>query len=219
MPPTAADAVYEALRQRIASGRCGPGERLPEETLAEQLGVSRTPVREALRRLESEGFVSFETHRGAQVTAWTADDLEDIFALRALLEGHAAARAARRITKEELATLSGLADRMQSLLEAKRFDSTKMTKLNNEFHHLVLEIAASSRLTAMLGSLVQLPLVQRTFSRYTRAALERSAHHHRELVAALAAGDPEWASAVMHSHVRAALATLQAAAAGIDQSA
>jgi DNA-binding GntR family transcriptional regulator len=84
-----------------------------------------------------------------------------------------------------------------------------MSELNGAFHARVLAIASSSRLTAMLASLVQLPLVQRTFAHYDREALERSARHHLELVAALEAGDAGWAEVVMRAHVHAALATLR----------
>ena len=209
----AADTAYDDLRRRIVAGELSPGERLREESLAEQLGVSRTPVREALRRLDSEGFIRFEPNRGAHVAAWTHDDLEEIFALRALLEGYCAALAARRCTAADVAALREIANAIVKEVRRSPVDAERMSQLNGQFHAKVLAIASSSRLTAMLASLVQVPLVQRTFAHYSKEALERSARHHLELVAALEVADADWAQAVMHAHVHAALATLRPAVA------
>ena len=93
-----ADRVYDTVRQGILDGTYAQGARLGEADLADSLGVSRTPVREALRRLGSEGLLATLPNKGARVRTWTAGELGDIFDLRALLEGHAAARAATRVT-------------------------------------------------------------------------------------------------------------------------
>src|SRR5713226_2530768 len=93
--PRATDTAYEAVRQMILSGEAEAGSRLGEAELAETLGLSRTPVREALQRLGADGLVDVLPHRGARVARWTRDDLAEIFELRSLLEPYAAARAAR----------------------------------------------------------------------------------------------------------------------------
>lgn len=206
---SAADRAYAAIRGGILDGTFELGARLPEEDVAERAGVSRTPVREALRRLAAEGFVTFEPNRGAQVASWTDGDLEEIFRLRAMLEGHAAARAAARATAGQLDAMADLAGRMEAAArEGTAAALDRVAELNTAFHRTILTAAASPRLAAMLGSVIVVPLVHRTFHRYTPAALRRSMDHHRELLAAFAAGDPDWAGTVMQTHVLAARAEL-----------
>ncbi len=208
----AADRVYLAVRRGILDGGRALGSRLREEELAGELGVSRTPVREALRRLESDGLVVLQPHRGAVVAQYDEDDLEEIFGLRALLEGFGARRAASRIGAPELDRLDELCDRMEAQVARPRPDLDEVSALNLDLHQSVLAAAGNSRLVALLSTVVQVPLVQRTFQRYSPAALSRSMGHHRELVAALRAGDGLWAESVMRSHVMAARATLLATA-------
>lgn len=171
--------------------------------------MSRTPVREALRRLAAEGMIEFIPHRGAHVAIWTDSDLEEIFDLRARLESYAARRAATRATAGQMLRLRTLAREMD-LAAADTSASTldEVAVLNNEFHGVIVEAAGSDRLATMLDALVQLPLVHRTFRRYTREHLLRSLAHHHELIDAFAAQDPDWAESVMCSHIRAAVAVL-----------
>ncbi len=201
----AAQRAYEHLRERLLAGEFPAGARLPEEELAAAADVSRTPVREALHRLHAEGLVEFVPNRGAHVASWTERDLDEIFGLRALLESHAAELAASRIGTAELRRLATLQDRMDS---AGRRGGTRgldrVAELNNELHQIIREGADNRRLVTLIGSVVQSPLVHRTFRRYTPEALERSFAHHRELIVALTARDPAWAASVMRSHVLAA---------------
>jgi DNA-binding GntR family transcriptional regulator len=206
---SAAERAYEVIRGGILDGTFPLGARLPEEDLAARAGVSRTPVREALRQLAAEGFVTFAPNRGAQVASWSDDDLDEIFQLRALLESHAAARAARRMDASRLLALHELADGMD---EAARRGTPaaldRIAALNNRFHRTILAAADSQRLHAMLDTVIVVPVVHRTFHHYTPAALSRSMHHHRELLAAFEAGDGDWAGTVMRTHVLAARAVL-----------
>lgn len=200
----AADHAYRLIREQILSGRREGGEWLREGELAESLGVSRTPVREALRRLTAEGLVRYERNRGVQVQVWSERDLDEIFSLRSVLEPWGCRLAAIGGTVD-LAALEDLACRMDEIAPGGRpSDVDKLTGLNNLFHRTILEAADNSRLTGVISSVIQVPLVWRTFSHYTPEALRRSLAHHHELVAALAARDPEWAESVMRSHVRAA---------------
>lgn len=202
-----------ALRAAILGGALAPGSRLGEVELAEQLGVSRTPVREALRRLAADGLVDVLPNRGARVARWTPADLEEIYELRALLESHGAARAATRIAAEELPRLTRLCIDMESCAGRGRGrDLDQLATLNTDFHRRILAAAASPRLGGLMETVVAVPLVLRTFERYSPAALRRSMGHHREIVAALTAHDPEWAGSVMRSHVLAARAVLVAGA-------
>lgn len=204
---SAADRAYEVLRAAILDGVYGPGARLGEAELAEVTGTSRTPVREALRRLQVEGLVEVLSHRGARVTQWSRDDLEEIYDLRAMLEAFAAQRAASRIAPEQLDELTDLCERMEALIGATT-DFDKLAELNSEFHGIVRDAAQSTRLVGMLNAVVQLPLVMTTFHRYSPTDLRRSAAHHRELVDALRAGDETWAGSVLRSHVAAAKSVL-----------
>ncbi|MEU6040792.1 GntR family transcriptional regulator [Actinomadura sp. NPDC047616] len=207
--PRATDTAYEAVRQMILSGEAAAGSRLGEAELAESLGLSRTPVREALQRLGSDGLVEVLPHRGARVVQWTSADLEEIFELRSLLEPYAAARAARQRPDETvLADLRDLCAEMERA--AADGDLTRVARLNSRFHAAVIEASGNRRLPAMLTSVMHAPLIIGTFRRYGADALARSMNHHRELVAAIAAGDPAWAESVMRSHIRAAAAELTA---------
>lgn len=203
---SAAERVYDIVRSKIVSGELGPGERLREETLAETIGVSRTPVREALRRLDADGLIVLEENRGAQVASWTEQDLEEIFGLRALLEGYGARLAAEAIDEVSVAALAKLADEMEGA--AARGAVEQIADLNERFHGLILDASGNGRLREAVARLVETPLVHRTFKHYSREALQRSLEHHREMVAALRARDGAWAESVMRSHVYAGRAAL-----------
>lgn len=181
-------------------------DHLVEVELAAKFEVSRTPVREALRRLSSEGLVTFQPNRGARVAGWSETELAEIFELRALLESYGARLAATRITNQEIERLNELAADMEALVAADlgRTDFRKVALANNEFHHAVLKAAGNERLVAVLSSLVHVPLVQRTFAYYSPEALQRSLAHHRECVEALEARDGLWAESVMRAHILAA---------------
>jgi DNA-binding GntR family transcriptional regulator len=205
----ATERAYRDIRAGILGGRHEPGSRLREEELARRIGVSRTPVREALRRLTADGLVEVSANRGAQVVSYSEDDLAEIFDLRALLESHAHARAAELIEDSAIAHLSELADAMEELGTSEDPAAReRIAERNREFHGTIIQASGSPRLIALLQQVIQVPLVHRTFHRYTPEALARSFHHHREIVAALAARDGAWAGAVMRSHVHAARVVL-----------
>lgn len=209
----AVDRVYARLRADILDGVHPPGARLGEVELAATTGSSRTPVREALRRLEVEGLVEVLPHRGARVPDWTPEDLEEIYDLRMLLESAAARRAATRVAAADVDRMDELCRLMEAAVEpGAGQDLDRVAELNAEFHDIVRAAASSGRLVSMLNAVVQLPLVMRTFHRYSPADLARSSAHHRELAAALRARDGTWAESVMRAHVLAAKAVLLRAA-------
>ncbi|EWT02559.1 GntR family transcriptional regulator [Intrasporangium oryzae NRRL B-24470] len=199
----ASDDAYRLIRAQILSGERTGGDWLREGDLADSIGVSRTPVREALRRLTAEGLVRYQRNRGVQVTAWTAEDLDEIFSLRSVLEPWAC-RLAATSASVDLEELARLAHDMDAATQGPVTDVDQITELNNRFHWLILEGSRNRRLGSVVSSVVQVPLVWRTFSHYSESDLRRSLAHHHELVAAFAAGDPDWAESVMRSHVRAA---------------
>lgn len=199
----ASDHAYRLIREQILAGTREGGDWLREGDLAEQLGVSRTPVREALRRLTAEGLVRHERNRGVQVQAWSAEDLDEIFSLRSVLEPWGCRMAATSATLD-LDLLDRLAHDMDDAAQGPAPDVDAVTELNNRFHRLILESTGNSRLTGVIASVVTVPVVWRTFSHYSPESFRRSLGHHHELVAAFRAGDADWAESVMRSHVHSA---------------
>lgn len=204
----AAEAAYGVIRAGILSGEFARGQRLREEELAERVGVSRTPVREALRRLDAEGLIDFTPNRGARVTAWSERELEDLYEARALLEGFGARLAAARITAEELDELAQIADKMAALAASDPKPADELTTLNGEFHRAIANASRNSQLDTLVRGLMDVPLIYRTFQRYSPDRMRASQFHHNELVDALRARDGEWAEAVMRAHILAARTTV-----------
>jgi DNA-binding GntR family transcriptional regulator len=202
METTAGSRAYESIRQLILDGRLGPGDRIIEEEMREICGTSRTPVREALRRLSSEGLIVFVPHQGAQVATISGEELEDVYRLRAMMESYAAERAAVRISRAQIDRLKMLADSMEeAVLEEYEPINEKFTPANAEFHQIVLDAADSKRLPRIAPMLVEMPLVLRALASYSFEEKLRSATQHHELIAAFEAGDSSWAAATMRGHV------------------
>lgn len=202
--------AYEIIKAGIVDGRFMPGQRLKEEELTLVCDVSRTPVREALRRLASEGMARLLPMHGAQVAAMGARELRELYELRTMIEGKAAALAADQMSAENLEALMGLADEMEAAVAAGEPAALRLAPANAEFHRRIIDAAGSGRLEVMARSVVQAPLTVRTFERYDNEQLQRSMRHHRELIDAFGARDPDWARGVMTSHIRAAFHTVAA---------
>ena len=204
----AAERAYSTVRDGILQGKYDAGSRLTEQDLARTAGVSRTPVREALRRLHAEGLVHFEPNHGAVVALFEPKDAQEIFELRALLEPISARRAAERASSATIADLRSLAE--QQMLESTRRSGqyvVRIGELNDRFHRLIQQAADSTRLAKMLAGLIEAPLILRTFGMYSPAQLQRSADQHLELVQAIEGRDPIWAHSIMHAHILAGRAT------------
>jgi DNA-binding GntR family transcriptional regulator len=202
---TASDRAYEIIRAQILNGYFAGGVHLRESELTVLCGVSRTPVREALRRLALSGMVVFTPHQGARVSNLDPDEIDEIYTLRAMVEGHAAKRAAARISRSELERLKRLAAEMEASVQTRSdTGAAAFLTANQEFHQIIMQAAASSRLSAMISLVFEVPLAQRTLSHYSDRELARSMNHHRELITALEAHDGGWAEAIMRSHIFAA---------------
>ena len=213
----AADRAYERIRTGILSGEFAPASRLKEAELVRVCGVSRTPVRQALGRLAAEDYVIVVRNQGAQVKTWSDEDVVDLFDLRALLEGHAAARAARLINSAGLRFLRDNVDEMEEVLGSRASDRQKtetFLRLNGQLHEAVWKAAGSERLESLLVRLIEQALVVRTAHQFTMDRILQSHQNHRDLVEALANRDPLWAEAVMRGHIRAAMVYVRQHAAG-----
>jgi DNA-binding GntR family transcriptional regulator len=205
---TAGGRAYEVIRNAIIGGAYAPGRRLKEEELTQLCGLSRTPVREALRRLAAEGLVTMTPNAGAQVSTISADELKEIYDLRAMVEGYAAAEAARKITPVALAQLRSLATLMEQAALASNDEGDEFLARNAKFHRIIMDAADSPRLVGMSAFVIEAPLAVRTLGRYSPDDIARSMGHHRELIDALEAGDSAWAASVMKSHIFAAYQAL-----------
>lgn len=196
--------AYEAIRESIASGEYASGKHLRAGELATKLGLSRTPVREALRRLNAEGLVDFHHHRGAFVSDATAQDIDEVFGLRIVLESYAASRAARNLSAAEIEQLKLLTDEMERGAGNKHPDVALITSANEKFHEIIIGSASNRRLASIINSVTEQRLVARTFHHYAREQLKASIAHHRELIQAFNAHDESWAAAIMRCHLHAA---------------
>lgn len=203
----AAETAYEKIRQYILHGDADPGMQLTEEKLAEISGVSRTPVRDAVRRLENEMLLVRSASKRLSVADWSDGEIDEMFTLRAMLEAHAAERAAARIDADGLNALRGINEELKRAVAKNQPDVPAFLEANRRFHDLILECAASPRLSKMLPALVEQPVVRRTAQQYSKEQLDQSARDHDELIAAFAAKDTSWAWSVMNSHIRRAFHT------------
>jgi len=197
--------AYERIRSLLISGELPAGAPLREEELADELGVSRTPIREALRRLDAEGLVDVLPNRGARVATWSTKELDDIFSVRLRLEPYGAHLAAGTIVPAGIERLRELAERMASASQGNRSDRLdRISETNNAFHSEIVAATGNLVLERTLAIVIQQALVNHTFRRYHPVDLDRSIHHHFELIDALEAQDGEWAEAVMRVHILAA---------------
>jgi DNA-binding GntR family transcriptional regulator len=210
---TSAERALQELRALILGADLAPGSRLGEVELAERLGVSRTPVREALTRLAAEGLVEIVPNRGARVATWTVAELDGVFDLRASLEPQLTGFAVPRATVADIGALDELAHRMLEVgSPGPRQDLDALVPLNRAFHDRLIALADHPTLATALAAAIHPPIVRRNFHTYDEASLRRSLGHHLEIVAAMRAGDPGWAQAVMTAHIANARAVMVRAA-------
>jgi DNA-binding GntR family transcriptional regulator len=198
---SAGDAAVVLIRQAILDGRLSPGQRLKEEQLADELRISRTPVREALRVLQTEGLVDWAPYQGSTVRTYDVADLDDMYQLRALLEGNAARRAAQRIGPEGVATLLESCERFEAFSVSTEENVQQIVEENLLFHTVILEAAGSQRLSEMVRKVIVLPLVYKSYVWYSPNQKRISEHAHQQLAQALAARDADRAELIMREHV------------------
>ena len=202
---SSADLAYERIRQAIVEGRYGPGQRLVEQRLGEELELSRTPVREALQRLVVEGLVLTERNRSAVVRPLSASDIEDVYVLRVRLESLAAELAAARATPEQVHELRSAAGGFEAAIEPVvdgTLDNTRALNASNQrFHDTVVRAADHRRLEQLLVRAVDIPLVFQAFRHLDDEQLRRSALFHHLIADAIAGADPDRAGRLMTEHI------------------
>jgi DNA-binding GntR family transcriptional regulator len=196
------DLVCDELRKRIIDGRMVPGERLVEKSLAEELGVSRNPVREAIRTLEWEGFVAVLPRRGAVVASLSESEAEEIQEVRAALQAEATALAARKRSESAVEELFVVLKRGEALIQfADGANAAELIELNAEFHETVLAMADNPYLADVIR-----PLRGRIAWMFSRSDDQRRAaswREHRAMAEAIAAGDESLAARLAEQHIGA----------------
>jgi DNA-binding GntR family transcriptional regulator len=205
--------VSAQLRQRIIDGEYQPGERLTEESLADDFGVSRIPVREALRVLASEGFVRAQPYYGTFVAELTARQANDLLEVRGALEPLAARLAAQRCGAEDLAAMKQVLRQGQRAGKAGRYQD--LSGLNGRFHELLAGASGNSSLAALISQLRD--KIDWVYSMEVRRRARDSWREHAEIVEAIETGDPDRAASVVADHIREAAAAYRLRAEGHDR--
>lgn len=209
MPKPLHDDVAHTLRERIFAGELAPGVFLDEIALAEGLGISRTPLREALKVLTAEGLVRHEPRRGCFVNQVTEQDLDDIFPVIASLEGQCAHQAALRASDADLAALEVLHQRLVDHALARRINDYYAA--NFAIHEAIITLADNRWLAQVIGDLRKIVKLSRLQQLHAPGRLDQSLSEHLAVFAALKARDAQGAEAAMRTHItrqRAALREL-----------
>ena len=191
------EQVAESVRGLILSHRLAPGSWIDEKALAAEYGISRTPLREALKVLAAEGLVTMKLRRGAYVTEVSLRDLTEVFHLLALLEGDAAGVVAERATPAQLAELEAL----HRGLESELGDRDRFFAANERFHLRLLEIADNRWRLQMVADLRKVMKLNRHHSLFKQGRLEASLNEHRQIMSALRARNADRAQRLMREHI------------------
>lgn len=193
------ELVLDAIREAIINGSLKPRERLMEIQLAEELGVSRTPIREALRKLELEGFIVMLPRKGAYVADVSFKDIADVFEIRAALESLAAGLAAERITDEEMEEMERhLVEKADAIA---RHDMTQLVEVDTKFHELVYRASRNDRLSMIINNLREQIQRYRSTSLAYPGRMKQSLEEHRAIVEAIQSRDSQLARQLALEHI------------------
>lgn len=196
---------YDFIRTAIIEGDYEPGKRLTEEFLSSELNVSRTPIREAIRRLEADGLVT-TLKRGVSVKHFSDLEVRQIYDLRAVLEGYAAGQAALVKTHEDINDFKHLNDNMDKIMEESGMAEVSqyaqaILEANNQLHEVILLTCKNDLLRLLISKLIVLPLVFRSYLWRERQDIMRSIDEHRIIIGAIDDGDPYRAQTAMAEHI------------------
>jgi DNA-binding GntR family transcriptional regulator len=191
---TLREKIVETVRNAIVNGQIPAGTRVAEPELADRFGISRTPIREAFRQLESEGFITVIPRKGAIVASLSAKDISDFYDLKMVLEGYAARCAAKSLTEKEMVKMETVNRQMEAAAEKK--DLRKVLALHNEFHDIFLKACGNEKLHAIVQNMVM------QFQRFRlilamRGKIEGSLRQHREIIDAFRKRDAQLAESLV----------------------
>lgn len=206
---TLREQIASSIRSSIIDGRIRPGEKLTEEEIARQLGVSRTPIREAFFLLSSEGFVDVEPRRGVIVREVSIKDAEEIYELKGVLESLAVRLAAERMTPDIVTELQKINDALYQAAEEAPVDVRKILTLNGKFHDIIIAACDNTKVIHQLTALRHQSLRYNFVFLSAGSRLRESADEHRAIIDALVRRDALEAERLMKEHNDAALASLR----------
>ncbi len=193
------DVVFNHLREAILSGELKPGERLMENQLAEKIGVSRTPIREAIRKLELEGLVEMVPRKGAQVASMSKKDIQNVLEVRAALEQLAVRLACRSMTQDMLIKLKEINAKFTEAVNVQNIQ--KLAEYDVEFHDVIFTIANNDKLTQIINNLRQHIYRYRLLYLNDKVYLKTIKQEHDDIVAALEKGDEALAEKLIVRHI------------------
>jgi DNA-binding GntR family transcriptional regulator len=203
----ATEQAYHIIRNNILTGKLEEGERLTETRLSHDLSLSRTPIREAIGRLVIEGFIERQSGYTTRVAYFPEDEAEQVYDIRRLVECYSVQRAARLATEEDIAALRRIHATMKADMPPKDEAAyQRLATANEKFHRTIVAAARSPRLTALMATALDVSMVVRTYLMFSEKDLRRSLNHHEEIIEAIEACAPEWASSVMSAHLLAGAA-------------
>lgn len=200
------EVVTETLREAIVSGVLKPGERLMEIQLAEELGVSRTPVRESIRKLELEGFVVMVPRRGTYVADLSIKDINEVYEIRTVLDVLAAGLAAERITEDELEELERLLVQISEYVEQNNVE--KLIEIDSQFHDVLYRASRNDRLVGIINNLREQFTRFRSISMQYPGRMKNTVEEHTRLVEAIAQRNPDLAQQIAREHMENSEQTL-----------
>jgi DNA-binding GntR family transcriptional regulator len=203
---TAQESVPDRIRHLILSRTLAPGQRLVQSELAEQLGVSRTPIREALHRLESDGLVKLSPHKGASVADLSISELKDIYSIRIAVEGYGAYLAARNATDKDLVQFENLLSRMREVFE--QGDRWQLLEINREFYSVLYARAQQPRLYALIMKHIDLADMYRRMAFAIDHYYGHTIADHEALLATFRKADPQAAERVTRDQLHQTLTSL-----------
>jgi DNA-binding GntR family transcriptional regulator len=192
---TLREKILETIRDAILKGTLKPGERVSEPDLAERFGISRTPIREAFRQLESEGYLQVVPRKGAVVASLSERDIEEFYAIKIILEGFAAKMAAENLTEKDIERLESINERLQKM--ADEGDVKKFFRVHNEFHEIFIKAAGNDKLSEMINQLVMKFKRLRLASLSQPGRMEGSVEEHRNMILAFKSHDGDRADGLV----------------------
>jgi DNA-binding GntR family transcriptional regulator len=195
---TLREKILETIRDAISSGALKPGERVAEPDLAERFGISRTPIREAFRQLESEGYLTVIPRKGAVVISFSSKEVDEFYAIKSILEGYAAHCACKNLTEKEIDKLTAINEKLRQLADER--DVKHFFKIHNDFHELFRKAADNQKLDEMITGLVEKFQRMRYASLSKPGRMEVSVLEHNKIIEAFRARNAELAEQLVRKN-------------------
>lgn len=195
---TLREKILETIRDAIITGALKPGEKVAEPELAERFGISRTPIREAFRQLESEGYLTVIPRKGAVVTSFSPRDVEEFYAIKSILEGYAARRACEKLSQKDIDRLRHINERLRQM--ADHGDVKQFFRVHDDFHEIFLKASDNEKLYEMVKSLVSKFQRLRYASLSLPGRMQISVREHDKIIDAFTKRDPDMAESIVRKN-------------------